>query len=131
LSASKYYTLTARADKDLAELKAWSGARWGDELTQRYMADIHKGVERIAKSYKTLRSRSEFSAGTDLSIYPVREHYIIFYPTAKEHIVIVAVLRQGRDIPGILRANSVDIDRALKKIRSKVQSKKLPRSNKA
>lgn len=125
MQSGKYYTFTTLADEDAVELKRWSRARWGKTLTRQYMLDIHAGVERIAKNYKSLRSRDELTAGTGLSIYPVREHYVIFYPVAKAHIVIVAVLRQGRDIPNILRDNSVRIGRELREIQQKIECGKL------
>lgn len=117
----KYYTLTERAAEDLAALTNWSLIRWGEDLTDKYLEDLHEGTERIAKSYKSLRSRSELAAGTGVSIYPIREHYVIFHPVGKEHIVILALLRQGRDIPNILRANSVRIERELKDIRRNIE----------
>ncbi len=116
----KYYTLTRRAAEDLATLTNWSLTRWGEDLTDKYLEDLHQGTEQIAKSYKSLRSRSELAAGTGVSIHPIREHYIIFHPVGKEHIVILAILRQGRDVPNILRANSVRIERELKEIRRKI-----------
>jgi len=54
-------------------------------------------------------------------VYPVREHYIVYEPLADRFIAIVAVIRQGRDVPAILQKWSVPIRRELLEIRAKLE----------
>jgi len=98
----KSYLLTARAAADLREARTWSRARWGKELTNRYFDDLHEGAQYIAENHASFRDRHELAGGTALLLYPVREHYIVYEPLTPRSIAIVAVIRQGRDIPAIL-----------------------------
>jgi plasmid stabilization system protein ParE len=115
------YVLTARAVADLREARAWSRARWGKELTSRYFDDLHEGAQFIAENQIASRRRQELSGGTSLRVYPVREHYIVYEPLAEQFIAVVAVIRQGRDIPAILQKWSAPIRRELIGIRSRIE----------
>jgi plasmid stabilization system protein ParE len=97
------YVLTIRAEADLREARAWSRARWGKELTNRYFEDLHEGAQHIAENHDSLRHRHDLAGGSALCLYPVREHYIVYEPLAERFIAIVAVIRQGRDVPAILQ----------------------------
>jgi plasmid stabilization system protein ParE len=116
----KSYLLTARAAADLREARAWSRARWGKELTNRYFEDLHEGAQYIAGNHASLRDRHELAGGTALLLYPVREHYIVYEPLAPRLIAIVAVIRQSRDIPAILQKWAAPIRQELMEIRSKI-----------
>lgn len=115
------YVLTARAAADLREARAWSRARWGKELTRRYFDDLHRGAQFIAESQSALRGRQEFSGGTALLVYPVREHYLVYEPLGERFIAIVAVIRQGRDIPAILQKWATPIRHELIEIRARME----------
>jgi plasmid stabilization system protein ParE len=117
----KSYVLTARAAADLQEARAWSRARWGKELTNRYFEDLHKGAQYIAENHASLRDRQELAGGTALLLYSVREHYIVYEPIAPRFIAIVAVIRQGRDIPAILQKWAEPVRRELIEIRGKIE----------
>ena len=116
----KSYLLTARAAADLREARAWSRARWGKELTNRYFDDLHEGAQYIAENHASFRDRHELAGGTALLLYPVREHYIVYEPLAPRLIAIVAVIRQGRDIPAILQKWAAPIRRELMEIRDRI-----------
>jgi plasmid stabilization system protein ParE len=115
------YVLTARAAADLREAQVWSRARWGKELTNLYFQDLHDGARHIAENHASLRGRHELAGGTVLLLYPVREHYIVYEPLGPRLIAIVAVIRQGRDIPSILQKWAEPIRRELMEIRSKIE----------
>jgi hypothetical protein len=68
-----------------------------------------------------LRHRHDLAAGSALLLYPVREHYIVYEPLAEWFIAIVAVIRQGRDIPAILQKWAAPIRRELTEIRGKIE----------
>jgi plasmid stabilization system protein ParE len=115
------YVLTARAAADLNEARVWSRARWGKELTNRYFEDLHEGAQYIAENHASFRGRHELAGGTALLLYPVREHYIVYEPLAARFIAIVAVVRQGRDIPAILQKWAAHIRREMIEIRGEIK----------
>lgn len=117
----KLYLLTARAAADLREARVWSRARWGEELTNRYFEDLHEGAQYIAQNHASFRDRHELAGGTALLLYPVREHYIVYEPLPPRLIAIVAVVRQGRDIPAILQKWAAPIRRELIEIRARIE----------
>jgi hypothetical protein len=47
-------------------------------------------------------------------------HYIVYEPLAERFIAVVAVIRQGRDIPAVLQKWSLPIRRELIEIRAKI-----------
>ena len=79
----------------------------------------------IAGNHKGLSKREHLTRGSYLSAYPVREHDIIYHAAADDHIVIVAVLAQERDVPHYLRQNSSLIGRELDSIIQKIKRGKL------
>lgn len=119
MSRGKRYLLTPTARRQLREAKAWSMARWGEELTRAYFADLHRVANDLARNYAKYRQREELSGGTGLRVYPVREHYFVYEPLGKDKIAIVAVLRQSRDIPTILSKGKHVIERELAALRNK------------
>ena len=123
----KSYVLTLRAEADLREARAWSRARWGKELTKRYFEDLHDGAQYIAENYISFRAqaRHELAGGTELFLYPVRDHYIVYEPLAAKLIAIVAVIRQGRDIPTLLQKWAAPIRRELMEIRTKIKRREI------
>lgn len=127
----KSYLLTARAVADLREARTWSRARWGKELTNRYFDDLHEGAEYIAGNHASFRDRHELAGGTALLLYPVREHYIVYEPLGPRLIAIVAIIRQGRDIPTILQKWAGPIRRELIEIREKITRGEIPTPSRA
>ena len=122
---AKRYVLTARAVQDLRQPRAWSRARWGEQLTNQYFIDLHAGAQYIAEHHASSRRRDELAARTGLLLYPVREHYLVYEPIDANSTVIVAVIRQGRDVPAILRKWGLQIRRELDEIRTRVQTGKI------
>lgn len=97
-------------------------ARWGEKRTRVYFAALHKAANDLAQNYTRYRKREELSGGTSLRLYPVREHFFVYEPLGDEKIVIVAVLRQGRDIPTILSKGKHVFMRELSALRKKDSS---------
>ena len=112
----RHYTLTKTAEQDFRQAKRWSLSRWGKPLTKQYFTDLHTGAEYIAANHKSLQKRDTLTDETGLGIHPVREHYVIYVPNGDKDIVIVALIRQTRDVPNILKANQFIIQRELKDI---------------
>jgi len=122
MSRPQHYTLTAGAENDLRQARAWSRKRWGKEQTRQYFKDLQDGAEHLGKNHKSFRPRSELAGDTGLKLYPVREHYLVYEPVMGKHVIIVAVIRQSRDIPALLRQWTPHIKRELKDIRTKIKA---------
>ena len=120
--SSRSYILTATAENDLRLAKAWSRSRWNKDLTKQYFTDLHKGAEYIAQNHQSLRDRNELTGETGLSIYPVREHYIVYLPVNDNKIIIVTFIRQMRDVPAILAQESFRINREVGEIKHKIET---------
>lgn len=113
---NRHYILTETAEQDFHQAKRWSLSRWGKTLTRQYFEDLHQGAEYIAANHKSLQKRDSLTGESGLGIHPVKEHYIIYVPTGDKEIVIVALIRQTRDVPNILKRNQFIIQRELKDI---------------
>jgi plasmid stabilization system protein ParE len=92
--------------------------RWGEPRTQQYFKDLHEDAESIAKSHFALAGSSDLTSSEELLAWPVREHYIIYIPLQDQKIIIVALIRQSRDVPSILGKNRFIIERELKNIKN-------------
>jgi plasmid stabilization system protein ParE len=127
--ASKRYVLTLRAANDLREARAWSRARWGKSLTHRYFEDLHKGAQYVAENCHRLPARNELAGDAPLHVYPIREHYLVYETLNSDVIAVVAVIRQGRDLPAILGKWAGSIRRELADVRSRIERAaiKIPR----
>jgi plasmid stabilization system protein ParE len=110
------YTLTETAERDFREARRWSRSHWSPELTQQYFAALHAGAEDTVKNYRSLAQKDHLTGTCELAIRAVREHYIVYVPIGIRSIVIVALIRQTRDVPVILKANSFVIERQLHEI---------------
>jgi len=116
----KLYLLTATAEQDFREARRWSMLRWGRELTQQYFTELHECAEDLARNPQQFASTVNLSSPAELKIHPVKEHYLVYLPVSKTTIVIIALIRQTRDVPAILRTNGFKIKRQLKEISEKL-----------
>ncbi|MEM8815766.1 MAG: type II toxin-antitoxin system RelE/ParE family toxin [Pseudomonadota bacterium] len=107
------YVLTKTAERDFREAKRWSLKRWGAKQTRLYFKRLHDVAEYVAKHQPAIPHRDDLSDDESLGVYPVGEHYIVYTSLDASHIAIVALIRQTRDVPAILQANSFRIRRAL------------------
>jgi plasmid stabilization system protein ParE len=107
------YVLTETAARDFREARRWSKARWGDRTTRSYFQKLHNGAEYIAAHQTVISHRDELTEDTNLEVYPVGEHFLVYVPLDTTQIAIVALIRQIRDVPALLQANRFQIQRAL------------------
>ncbi len=113
--ARSKYLLTETAKADFYDVRSWSLSCWGPELTRSYFEDLHKAAEYVALHHESLAKKDHLTGTTGLGVYAVREHYLIFVPLHVTQIAVVALIRQTRDVPTILKSNSF-------KIRQQIQS---------
>jgi len=121
----RHYILTETAKRDFREARRWSLSRWGKELTKQYFFDLHESAESIARNYEHFSSTKHIES-TELSVHPIREHYIVYIPINGNRIVIVSLIRQTRDVPAILKINGFMIQRQLNEIIEKLQRGAIP-----
>ena len=117
----KHYLLTRLAESDLFEARLWSLSRWGRKLTREYFSDLHEAAEYVAIHHRTPSSREDLTGGTGLSIHPIREHYLVYLPVADQYIIIVAVIRQSRDVPKILDRAAFMMRREVIEIKNRIK----------
>lgn len=122
---NRHYVLTPSAERDFRQAKQWSSSRWGKELTKQYFSDLHTAAERLAKNHQAIREKEHLMGTTDLGIHPIREHYLVYVPISHNVIVIVALIRQTRDVPAILDANRYYIRRELQEIFTQLSTGKI------
>lgn len=108
------YILTQTAELDFRETRRWSLKRWGKSATRKYFEDLHEGAETIVENHFALIRSRNLTNSEELLVWPVREHYTIYLPIQNGQIIIVALIRQTRDVPNILRENYYMIERELK-----------------
>jgi len=117
--------LTETAERDFRQAKQWLLSRWGKELTATYFKDLHQAAEYVALNNHSLPEKDYLTGTAELGVYAVREHYMIYLPVNKTQIVIVALIRQIRDVPAIIKANNYIFRRELKKIRNAIEKGKI------
>jgi plasmid stabilization system protein ParE len=120
----KSYILTATAARNFREARRWSVARWGKKRTKLYFQQLHEGAEYIATHQPAMAPRDDLTGNTELGVYPVGEHYLVYAPIGDTQMVIVALFRQTRDVPTILEANSYRIRRQLTAALDKFRTEK-------
>lgn len=113
---AKHYVLTETAVENFRDAKSWSLARWGPALTRQYFEDLHRGAEYIALNLSAVRARDDLTGDSGLGIHPVREHYIVYVAIETKQIAIVALIRQTRDVPNLLKAQAFKIRREIREI---------------
>ncbi|MDQ6972888.1 MAG: type II toxin-antitoxin system RelE/ParE family toxin [Mariprofundaceae bacterium] len=121
MADKKHYTLTRLAESDLQQARRWSLGRWGKELTRQYFADLHRAAEHAATHWQSLSTREDIAGDTGLCVHPVREHYLVYLPVVNQHIVVVAVIRQSRDVPEILGRAEFIIRREVTGVRESIE----------
>jgi len=103
---SSSYTLTRSAESDLDDLYLRSLERYGRDQTNLFIADLKKAAEFAVAHHGKIPTRSHLTGDSGLSLYPVNGLYIAYRPVADDHIVIIAILNQSRDIPAFVIAEA-------------------------
>jgi plasmid stabilization system protein ParE len=101
-------------------------SRWGRELTREYFSGLHECAENIARNPERFSPVMQVSDTAELHVYPIREHYLVYVPVNGKRIVVVALIRQTRDVPAILNANGFLIRKQLKEIAENLDKGAIP-----
>jgi toxin ParE1/3/4 len=87
--------LTAAAEADLEEIRAYTEEHWGQAQWVAYFRDILSAFERIAAFPHSGRHRDAFVAG--LRSVPCREHVIFYLPDVDGAVVVQRVLHAAQN----------------------------------
>ena len=120
----KSYILTETAARDFRDARRWSVGRWGEKRTKLYFQQLHDGVIYIATHQRAIAPRDDLIGDTDLGVCPVGEQYLVYVTMSDGQIIIVALIRQTRDVPTILMTSSFRIRKQLTAALKKLQAKR-------
>lgn len=93
------FLLTRTAALDLRRIHAQSRRTWGDDVADRYLADLYAAMGAAAVSPEKGRLRQHRSS--PFSIIPAREHFVI-YDVVPQGIAVLTVQHQVRDIETLI-----------------------------
>lgn len=116
MALNKNYVLTRLAEQDFREAKKWSMQRWGSKLTKQYFLTTHDITEKIGQKTSQYHTKEELAGDTGLCIHAVKEHYLVYVPVSDKKIIVVALIRQTRDVPSILKTHTRRIKNEVERI---------------
>jgi toxin ParE1/3/4 len=88
------YVLTPRARADLADIWRYTVQRWDPEQADRYVRDVQRAIETVARDPRKGRRCDDVRAG--YLRYPVGSH-VVFFRMAGDTAVVVRILHQRMD----------------------------------
>ncbi len=110
------YVLTETAAGDFRAARGWSLARWGKERTKTYFEQLHADAEYVSAHQQAIAKRDDLIGNTGLGVHAVGEHYLVYAPLESKRIAVVALIRQTRDVPAIVEANSFQIRKQVRAV---------------
>jgi toxin ParE1/3/4 len=91
------YRLTPRARYDVREIWAYTVSVWGRRAADRYIRELTKTFEAIAKD--PIHGASVEDMDCRKQVFP---SHVIFYGADRDEIIVVRVLHQQMDTPSHL-----------------------------
>jgi toxin ParE1/3/4 len=88
------YVLSPRAQADIDEIWDYTADQWGDDQAERYIRDLRRAIETIARNPNRGRSCDFIRPG--YRKFPVGAHMILFRLIA-DGINVVRILHQSMD----------------------------------
>ncbi|MCY7297421.1 hypothetical protein [Alteromonas sp. a30] len=79
-----------------------------------------------AQNHHSLPDHEELTGAYGIGVYPIREHYMVYFPIVQGMIIIVSLMRQTRDVPTVIKANNYLIQQELKAIVNKISRGEIP-----
>lgn len=93
------FLLTRTAARDLRRIHVRSRREWGEDVADRYLADLYAALRDAAASPDKGRLRQHRSA--PFLMIPARQHFVI-YDLMPQGIVVLTVQHQVRDIETLI-----------------------------
>jgi plasmid stabilization system protein ParE len=97
-SAARFF-LTRRAAIDLRSIHARSCREWGEDVADRYLADLYAALRKAAANPETGRLRQYRSM--PFLMVPAQRHFVI-YDLIPQGIVVLTIQHQARDIETLI-----------------------------
>jgi toxin ParE1/3/4 len=88
------YALSPRAKADIEDIWDYTEERWGEDQAKRYIRELEKAIETVARDPKKGRACDDIRSG--YRRFSVGSH-ILFFVTKGDHIEIIRVLHQRMD----------------------------------
>ena len=115
------YTLTRGAEADLDDIHLRSFEQYGHDQTNKYIGELKKAVEFVSSHHAKIPARQHLTGDSGLNLYPVNNLYIVYRPIAGDHVVIISVISQLRDIPTLLIAQEKEFEKDFLEIQKKIK----------
>jgi plasmid stabilization system protein ParE len=93
------FFLTRNAALDLRKIHTRSRHEWGEEVADRYLADLYAAMGQAATTPEAGRLRQHRSA--PFLMIPARQHFVI-YDLVPEGVAILTIQHQVRDIESLI-----------------------------
>ncbi len=93
------FLLTRTAALDLRRIYTLSQREWGDDVADRYLADLYAAIGVAAANPEKGRLRQYRS--TPFLMIPARQHFVI-YDLVPQGIAVLTVQHQVRDIESLI-----------------------------
>ena len=93
------FLLTRNAALELRRIHARSSREWGDDVADRYLADLYAAMGGAAANPEMGRLRQHRSA--PFLMIPARQHFVI-YDLVPQGIAVLTVQHQVRDVEALI-----------------------------
>ncbi|MCC4614307.1 type II toxin-antitoxin system RelE/ParE family toxin [Xanthomonas campestris] len=90
------YVLTDAAEADLRGIIRYTSTRWGQAQVRRYIADLERGIARLAAGEGTFKDLSTLYPALRMS--HCMHHYVFCLPREHAPSLIVAILHERMDL---------------------------------
>lgn len=97
--ASTAFSLTRNAALDLRNIHVRSCREWGEDVADRYLADLYVVMRQAAANPEAGRLRQHRSA--PFLMLAARQHFVI-YDFAPQGVAILTIQHQARDIEALI-----------------------------
>lgn len=89
------YRLSERAAQDIADIYAYSLARWGEDKADEYVGGIYHVLEKLTAHPGRNTSRDKRSA--PFRMIAAQQHFVL-YEMLGDEIVVLAIMHQAQNV---------------------------------
>jgi len=111
------FLLTRNAALDLRRIHARSRREWGEDVADRYLADLYADMGEAATNPEKGRLRQYRSA--PFLMVPARQHFVI-YDIVPQGIVVLTVQHQVRNIENLIAELTPSFRAEVERLKRKV-----------
>ncbi len=90
--------LSVEAENDLGEIYDYSVDRFGLKVADKYVSQLVENFDLIAQFPESAIARNELTADLRTKVF---SSHVIFFKVQPEQILIIRILHQSRDLPGV------------------------------